>query len=101
MEFNEVYLIDVYDGIFPLSNSKSNYYSTEHEMEQEERRLFYVGLTRAINSLNIFCINNRESCFVNELYSDSGSVGVSHGSNHNYKMDLIDHVRKINEEIHK
>ena len=101
MEFNEVYLIDVYDGIFPLSNSKSNYYSTEHEMEQEERRLFYVGLTRAINSLNIFCINNRESCFVNELYSDSGSVGVSHGSNNNYKMDLIDHIRKINEEIHK
>ena len=70
-------------------------------MEQEERRLFYVGLTRAINSLNIFCINNRESCFVNELYSDSGSVGVSHGSNHNYKMDLIDHVRKINEDIRK
>lgn len=39
----------------------------ERKAFEEERRLFYVAMTRAKNDLNIFCLGDKESCFVDEL----------------------------------
>lgn len=82
LEYDTVYLLDVADGIFPENvpmyskeseaKESKNYYGKsnlktrennsaktdprEIETYEEERRLFYVGVTRAKNHLNVFKI---------------------------------------------
>ena len=47
----------------------------------EERRLFYVGLTRARKSVTLITIQNKESPFISELVKDHGvSVLDSYGN---------------------
>ncbi len=53
LEFDIVYLISLVEGILPYELSK-----TESEIE-EERRLFYVGITRARKELYLSTIKNR------------------------------------------
>ncbi len=68
-EFDSVYLIDVYDGRFPTSNR--NYFNGSKDYddnEQNERRLFYVALTRAKTNLSIFKIKNKKSSYIEELF---------------------------------
>jgi DNA helicase-2/ATP-dependent DNA helicase PcrA len=71
LEYDTVYMVDVYDGRFP--SSKPNAFSKSKDNadgEQEERRLFYVGITRAKNSLNLFTIAERHSSFVEEVFPE-------------------------------
>lgn len=66
-----MYMVDVYDGRFP--SSRPNVFSRSKDNadgEQEERRLFYVGITRAKNNLNLFSISNRPSSYVEELFPE-------------------------------
>lgn len=68
LEYDTVYLLDVMDGILPekvLANSRT---ASKEELEtyEEERRLFYVGVTRAKNQLNVFT-TNKPSKFCSEL----------------------------------
>ena len=70
LEYDAVYLLDVIDGILPaqvLQNSKS---ASKEELEtyEEERRLFYVGITRAKNQLNVFTMKPQSSDFCDELF---------------------------------
>lgn len=46
MEFKNVYIIDLVDEILPHKNGMENI--------EEERRLFYVGITRAINNIHMY-----------------------------------------------
>lgn len=72
LEFPEVFLIAMEDGIFPGTRSIG-----EHEEMEEERRLCYVAMTRAKERLNISCASqrmlygkttaNRPSRFVGEI----------------------------------
>ncbi|MEE8808272.1 MAG: ATP-dependent helicase [Lactimicrobium sp.] len=62
LEYDQVYLLDVIDGILPLN-------SDDIQIQQEERRLFYVGMTRAKNSLYLFHIGNERQSFTNEIIS--------------------------------
>lgn len=53
LEFDHVYLIDLVDGQFP-PKSKIDHLEEEETMYlEEERRLFYVGMTRAKKSLSL------------------------------------------------
>lgn len=68
LEYDTVYLLDVMDGILPekvLANPRT---ASKEELEtyEEERRLFYVGVTRAKNQLNVFT-TNKSSKFCSEL----------------------------------
>ena len=68
LEYDTVYLLDVMDGILPekvLANPRT---ASKEELEtyEEERRLFYVGVTRAKNQLNVFT-TNKPSKFCSEL----------------------------------
>ena len=56
LEFNRVYIIGLDDGILPHSRS----FDDPEEMA-EERRLFYVGITRAKNSLTLVRAEQRMS----------------------------------------
>lgn len=58
LEFDNVYIIDVNCGVFPSS------YSTDIE---EERRLFYVGITRPKKKLYICYDERQPSIFINEI----------------------------------
>lgn len=69
LEYDSVYMVDVYDGRFP--SSRPNIFSRSKDNadgEQEERRLFYVGITRAKNRLSLFGIKGRESTFIDQLF---------------------------------
>ena len=67
LEYNTVYLIDVVDWIFPEIIPKKNAMTEEErKLWEEERRLFYVGMTRARNKLYMYDIF-KSSVFINEL----------------------------------
>lgn len=71
LEYDQVYLMDVCDGVFPNNVIRSSNSSTPQERKQfeEERRLFYVGMTRAKNDLNIFKLSDNASCFIKEIHN--------------------------------
>ena len=62
MEFEHVILFDMIDGILPNGGNQQR--SGEY---QEERRLFYVGMTRAKNHLTMFAVKRGGSGFVHEI----------------------------------
>ncbi len=68
LEYEEVYLMDVCDGVFPdkVVYSKK---ATPQEKKgfEEERRLFYVGMTRAKSVLHIFKLSEETSSFIREM----------------------------------
>lgn len=72
LEYDTVYLMDVTDGIFPENIPENLYDMNEEEREayEEERRLFYVGVTRAKEELCVFHLSQK-STFCRELFSVS------------------------------
>ena len=71
LEYDTVYMVDVYDGRFP--SSRPNIFSRSKDNadgEQEERRLFYVGITRTKNHLHLFEIAGRPSSYIDELFPE-------------------------------
>ena len=71
LEYDTVYMVDVYEGRFP--SSKPNMFCRSKDSadgEQEERRLFYVGITRAKNKLYLFEIDGRVSSYIDELFPE-------------------------------
>ena len=56
MEFKNVYIINACEDTMPHSSSKDTNL-------EEERRLFYVGITRAIDNLYLFSPRNRKGQF--------------------------------------
>lgn len=78
LEYDTVYMVDVYDGKFP--SSRMDIFSRSKDdanPEQEERRLFYVGITRAKNELYLFSIKNKNSSYIDELFPKSNSNVIS------------------------
>jgi len=56
LEFKAVFIVDANQGIIPTSKALR-----ERDFE-EERRLFYVAMTRAIDYLNIYAVEERLGC---------------------------------------
>ena len=69
LEYDTVYLMDVIDGILPEQVPASQRFASKKEKEiyEEERRLFYVGVTRAKNRLYLFTAN-RKSTFCEDFF---------------------------------
>ena len=84
LEYDRVYLIDCMDGVFPseipdrpksLKNPKQGQVDQKGDKEdlsdwrlyEEERRMFYVGVTRARTSLNVFTVQNCRHTLIDEL----------------------------------
>ena len=58
LEFENVYIIDLIEGDFPNTNSIDEFQKGYIDALEEERRLFYVGMTRAKKHLSLITINN-------------------------------------------
>lgn len=69
LEYDQVYLLDICDGVFPLEDVTrgGKKEQIENKEFEEERRVFYVGMTRAKNNLFIFKCEDSPSCFIKEL----------------------------------
>lgn len=71
LEFDNVFMFDLIDGEFPSYNNSDS--KDEEKYLEEERRLFYVGMTRARNHLDLITIKSRnkekvfQSRFLDEL----------------------------------
>ncbi len=70
LEYDRVYLMDVADGIFPeaVPERQADMDEKERQAYEEERRLFYVAMTRARDMLSVFGLN-RKSAFRTELFA--------------------------------
>ena len=77
LEYDTVYLMDVTDGILPAQMLKNPEKASREEREtyEEERRLFYVGATRAKSELYVFTTGKPHS-FCKELLSHPVTCSV-------------------------
>ena len=73
LEFDTVYIIDVYDGWFPHFDREMAEKQEQIDDYEEERRIFYVAITRAKNELHLFYVDEYDSEFVDEFISSSRS----------------------------
>jgi len=94
LEYDRVFIIDAADGILPCCDEKDN---REYE---EERRLFYVAMTRAKNDLFIFTYSesNYYSSFCTALFGARRKEPASYSvkpltSPEYYIKDLDKYVR--------
>lgn len=73
LEFSRVYIVDLIDGEFPNNTSIEKLLDQNFELMEEERRLFYVGMSRAKIDLTLITVkningkNSSSSRFLNEL----------------------------------
>lgn len=86
LEYDTVYLMDVKTGILPAENIKDYSNKEKANVYEEDRRLFYVGMTRAKNELNVFDFGY-ESPFVKEIFEKS-SVNSKKVKKHNEKTTV-------------
>ncbi len=83
LEFDNVFIIDLIEGQFPSSKSIDEYNCGGSSLMEEEVRLFYVGITRARENLQIitFNISNKrgiaESRFVNQLINAQNKMQIT------------------------
>lgn len=87
MEFKNVFLINCNEDTMPHSQSKENNL-------EEERRLFYVGITRAIDNLYLFVPKMRKGKFkeVSRFITEGGFMSmVEAKAEHDFKKGL--HIR--------
>ena len=69
LEYDNVILIDVINGVFPTKVVREKDKSSDQEKRtfEEERRIFYVGMTRAKEKLTIIKYDDKASAFIKEL----------------------------------
>ncbi|MDY0236513.1 MAG: ATP-dependent helicase [Gudongella sp.] len=77
LEFDSIYIIDLIDGSFPSSSSIEELENLKLSLYEEERRLFYVAMTRAKKNLHLLSYTSIEdkttepSRFLKELQLSS------------------------------
>lgn len=104
LEFPYVYLCGLEDGIFP---SRMTIISDDPSDLEEERRLCYVGITRAMKKLSISAARqrmqhgetqfNKPSCFIREIpryliKENAGSLSPRFPREGSYKDNVIRHT---------
>lgn len=65
LEYDTVYIIDILDGILPAVPQPHG--ADERRQYEEERRLFYVAVTRARDELYLFHCMGQDSVFMDEV----------------------------------
>lgn len=82
LEFKNVFAVDMDNDVFPnfsLIEHKKYPASIEHGLKEAENRLWYVAVTRAIDTLTIFYNENNPSKYVNDYLGTSSVSRESSG----------------------
>lgn len=66
LEFENVFMVDLIDGEFPGTNSIDDFKVGKTDSLEEERRLFYVGMTRAKKHLSLITMKS-----INDVSKDA------------------------------
>ena len=84
LEYDRVYLLDVINNVLPSITSDKLDDKEDVKQYEEERRLFYVAMTRARKELYLFSCTGESSEFVSEVdrdipieYTDSNDIFFS------------------------
>lgn len=93
LEFNRVFMVDLIDNEFPSGSSIDENDSGNKKPLEEERRLFYVGMTRAKKDLKLITYKSRDgeevfqSRFISELEKiiSHSELGITNGDKVNHK----------------
>lgn len=75
-----VFIFDFNNGTIPHSTNYSSSNFTDED-DEEERRIAYVGITRAINHLYLTCSSYNESPYLNEIGQKNYKIITSTNSN--------------------
>ena len=67
LEYDCVYIVDVIDGVLPQTTKEQQKDNESIRAYEEERRLFYVAMTRAKKELYLFFCKDKKSEFVAEV----------------------------------
>lgn len=67
LEYERVFLLDIFDGILPSKAVPDASSQDDIKQYEEDRRLYYVGMTRAKNELYLFNCRNTDSAFTSEV----------------------------------
>lgn len=70
LEFDNVYMVDLIKGEFPNNKSLEKYLDKDIKDYEEERRLFYVAMTRARNKLTLIVPANKTPIFESSIFID-------------------------------
>lgn len=101
LEYDTVYMVDVYEGQFP--SSKPNIFCRSKDSpdgEQEERRLLYVGITRAKNKLHFFEIKEKVSLYIGELFPETRELQLQK-ENEERRKSIEETVRRQAEKVRR
>ncbi|MDD3165707.1 MAG: ATP-dependent helicase, partial [Oscillospiraceae bacterium] len=81
LEYDRVILMDVADGIFPSAVPGAAATADDRRAYEEERRLFYVGMTRAREQLSIFRFRKASlaSTFAASVFPEPSGQKASRG----------------------
>ena len=89
LEYDRVFLLDVFNGILPSVASEDLESADEMKNYEEDRRIFYVAMTRAKNELHVLDVG-KKSDFLSEVFPEEqrtyGDV-VKHGLNTQKRVD--------------
>ena len=67
LEYDCVYIADAFDGVLPQTTKEQQKDEESARAYEEERRLFYVAMTRAKKELYLFYCKDKKSEFVMEV----------------------------------
>ena len=70
LEYDCVYIADVFDGVLPQTTKEQQKDNESIRAYEEERRLFYVAMTRAKKELCLFFCKDKKSEFVAEVNNE-------------------------------
>lgn len=77
LEYDKVILADVEDGILPSPSAIKDFGSGHKQGMEEERRLFYVGMTRAKKELYIVTFKDARSQFSQFIFPKKKSLNLT------------------------
>jgi len=69
LEYERVYLLDMFDGILPSKRKAELHEEGDFRQYEEDRRIYYVGMTRAKDELYLFSCADKSSEFNQEIAS--------------------------------
>lgn len=102
LEFDHVYIVDIDENSFPTKSAMEEYEEGNPSLLEEERRLFYVALSRARNDITIIHTRfkngkyNKSSIFIDEYIKNAKGLNKI---NHSTKKDITIEGFNIGDEL--